>query len=173
MRHPGQNWGTTEQGLQHLERPCRYNKGCPKKKSIDYLQDNVYTVQSLLKKRGDDFLVEWYGFPKAEATWEKGQNIPKFILKVLNICLVSQSWHFIFQFYLDDPRRFGQKLPNPKIKHSKNSGLGVLFHYLSWEGVEGGEWLDSSVFTLELSESTEISTVSACNTRKVKNIWKC
>ena len=68
---------------------------------------------------------------------------------------------------MDDPRRFGQKLPNPKIKHSKNAGPGVLYHYLSWEGVEGGEWLDSSVFTLELSESTEISTVSARNTHKV------
>ena len=116
----------------------------------------------MLKKRGkDEFLVEWYGFPKEEATWEKSKNIPNFILKVVNISGLLKVDILYFQFYLDDPRHFGQKLTNSKIKHSKNAGLGVLFYYLSLEGVEGGEWLDSSVFTLELSESTEISTVSA------------
>ena len=135
------------------------------KKSIDYLQENVYTVQSLLKKRGtDDFLVEWYGFPKAEATWEKGQNIPKFILKVLNIFefLKVDILYFSSIWMIQDA--LDKNFPTPRSSTAKK------MHYLSWEGVEGGEWLDSSVFTLELSESTEISTVSACNTRKVKNI---
>ena len=59
-----------------------------------------------------------------------------------------------------------KSFPTPRSSTAKMQAQ-VFYHYLSWEGVEGGEWLDSSVFTLELSESTEISTVSACNTRKV------
>ena len=47
------------------------------------LKDNVYMVQSLLAKRKDEFLVEWFGFPKSEATWEKSKNIPTFIMKVI------------------------------------------------------------------------------------------
>ena len=73
-------------------------------------------------------------------------------------------------------------MPNPRISHSKNAGpgnltlmnfanfvyfLGIVYHYLTWEGTDGGEWMDSSVFNMEVAESTEISAVSACNTRKV------
>ena len=42
----------------------------------------MYTVQSILRKRKGEYLVEWYGFPKSEATWESTTNIPNFIIKV-------------------------------------------------------------------------------------------
>ena len=59
------------------------------KKSIDYLQDNVYTVQSLLKKRGtDDFLVEWYGFQGGGDMGERPKH-PK---------VYSQSTEHLFSF---------------------------------------------------------------------------
>ena len=70
---------------------------------------------------------------------------------------------------MDDPRRFGQKLPNPKIKYTKNAGPGVLFHFLTWEGLESeGSWMEQSLFSVQTSEAEEISLVSSCNTRKVK-----
>ena len=73
------------------------------------------------------------------------------------------------KYYLDDPRRFGQKLPNPKIKYTKNAGPGVLFHFLTWEGLETeGSWLEQSLFSVQTAEAEEISLVSSCNTRKVK-----
>ena len=73
------------------------------------MQDNIYSVKSLLGKKGTKVQVEWLGFPKEEATWEPIKNLPVTVIK----------------YYLDDPRRFGNSLPNPKIKYSKPAGKGA------------------------------------------------
>ena len=81
----GIDYGTTELEVQFLRRPYRFACGLFDEYWIIVKQfkDNVYTVKSLLKKRGkDEFLVEWHNFPKSEATWEKSKNIPEFIIKV-------------------------------------------------------------------------------------------
>lgn len=102
------------------------------KKSIDYLQDNVYTVQSLLKKRGDDFLVEWYGFPKAEATWEKGQNIPKFILKVLNIFEFLKVDILYFSSIWMTQDALDKNFPTPRSSTAKI--LARVFYFITFHG---------------------------------------
>lgn len=36
---------------------------------------NVYLVQDILKRKNGKVLVQWYGFPKSQATWEDENNI--------------------------------------------------------------------------------------------------
>ena len=59
----------------------------------------MYVVRSLLRKRKDDeFLVEWQGFPSNEATWENRKCIPKFIVKVNFFLYFDQLFSFDFSF---------------------------------------------------------------------------
>ena len=44
-----------------------------------------------------------------------------------------------------------------------------VHHYLSWDGIDGGEWLRESVFSLEKSEAAEMLAMSSCNTLKDKD----
>ena len=68
------------------------------------MQDNVFVVKSLLKKRGKDkYLVEWYGFPQSEATWESSKNIPGFIIKV---CICILPAHHLLQYFNFESRHF-------------------------------------------------------------------
>lgn len=63
----------------------------------------------------------------------------------------------------------GKDLPNPKIRHSKEAGPGVVYHLLSWEGLDevSDVWLNQSFFTLQSDLGIDSSQVSSCNTRKV------
>ena len=72
------------------------------------------------------------------------------------------------RYYESDTSRLGQRLPKPKIKHTKKIGE-TLLHKLSWGDEAGGEWLEDDWFqTLSenlISESTNVS----CNTRKSRD----
>ena len=93
--------------------------------------DNIYIIESILQIRGSKWLVKWSGFDENAATWEPSQNVPKFVQA----------------YYKKDPTRLGRKIPNPVIKHSKKVG-NTKYHFLSWEGEKGGEWLNEDFFDI-------------------------
>ena len=124
--------------------------------SEDASDDQFYIVETILaiKTEGDTemFEVKWLGYP--DSTWEKGDRIPGFIKK----------------FYLDKAKRFGAKLPNPRIKHTKKVG-GSEIHLLSFGDDSGDEWLHDDLFKY-LSEDGEIMNSNltvTCNTRKSRD----
>ena len=45
---------------------------------------NRFTIQSLIKRKGNRYLVRWVGFTDVENTWELRSTIPEYILKVTN-----------------------------------------------------------------------------------------
>ena len=118
--------------------------------------DQFFVVESILAIKTVDgkemFEVKWVGYP--EATWEKYDRIPGFIRK----------------YYSDRADRFGTKLPNPRIKHTKKVG-GSDIHLLSWGDDSGDQWLHDDFFNY-LSEDGEIMNSNltvTCNTRKSRD----
>ena len=93
--------------------------------------DGVFIIESILDIKDGKFLVRWAGFPENASTWEPSENVPKLILK----------------YYEEDATKLGAKLPNPKIKHTKKVG-DTEYHFLSWEGVGGGQWLKEDFFEI-------------------------
>jgi len=51
------------------------------KKSTAPVQEEVYIIESLIKKNGSKFLVKWENYPEDQSTWEPKASIPEFILK--------------------------------------------------------------------------------------------
>ena len=104
-------------------------------------QDNFYIVESIIDVKkspeGDLYKVKLVGFPVSEASWEPKSSIPKFILK-----------------YYDSGDKFGQPLPNPRVKYSKNVG-DAKYHFLSWDGEKGGKWLHKDYFKI-LDDDAEV-----------------
>ena len=45
--------------------------------------NDVYNIESLVKKQGSKYLVKWENYPADQNTWEPKASIPKFILKVI------------------------------------------------------------------------------------------
>ena len=93
--------------------------------------DEVFIIESILDIKDGKFLVRWAGFPENASTWEPSENVPKFIKK----------------YYEEDATKLGAKLPNPKIKHTKKVG-DTEYHFLSWEGVGGGQLFKEDVFKI-------------------------
>ena len=99
--------------------------------------------------------MKWSGLDEDAARWEPSQNVPKFVQA----------------YYKKDPTRLGRKIPNPVIKHSKKVG-NTKYHFLSWEGEKGGEWLNEDFFdildvdgghkTTTIEESGLVLTQLAC-----------
>ena len=52
------------------------------KKPAAPVQEEVYIIESLIKKNGSKFLVKWENYPEDQSTWEPKASIPEFILKV-------------------------------------------------------------------------------------------
>ena len=44
--------------------------------------EDVYNIESLVKKKGSKYLVKWENYPSDQNTWEPKTSIPNFILKV-------------------------------------------------------------------------------------------
>ena len=116
--------------------------------------DNIYIIESILQIRGSKWLVKWSGFDEDAATWEPSQNVPKFVQA----------------YYKKDPTRLGRKIPNPVIKHSKKVG-NTKYHFLSWEGEKGGEWLNEDFFDILDDDGGHKTTTieESCNTRKSRD----
>ena len=72
------------------------------------------------------------------------------------------------RYYEADPSRLGQKLPKPRIKHTKKIGE-TLLHKLSWGDEAGGEWLEDDWFQVLSENLTSESTNVSCNTRKSRD----
>ena len=50
-------------------------------------QDNVYIIEKILKveaKEETKYLVQWFGFPESEATWEPEKAVPGFLKEFYN-----------------------------------------------------------------------------------------
>ena len=127
--------------------------------SRDAPQDNIYVIESILGIKTKDnesyFNVKWLNFPETESTWEHESCIPNFI-----------------QLYYKDGTKFGNMLPNPKLKRVKKAG-SALYHLLSWEGEESAsQWVNEDFFKL-LGEDGEIVSAledtNTCNTRKSRD----
>ena len=54
------------------------------KKPTAPVQEEVYIIESLIKKNGSKFLVKWENYPEDQSTWEPKASIPEFILKVMH-----------------------------------------------------------------------------------------
>jgi len=67
----------------------------PNSKKKKKVQEDVYIIESLMKKNGSKYLVKWENFSDDFNTWEPKASIPEFILK----------------FYEDDPKRLGTPAP--------------------------------------------------------------
>ena len=80
------------------------------------------------------------------------------------ICFVT----YCRRYYEADPSRLGQKLPKPRIKHTKKIGE-TLLHKLSWGDEAGGEWLEDDWFQVLSENLTSESTNVSCNTRKSRD----
>ena len=53
-----------------------------KKKVQKEPEDDVYIIESLKEKKGNNFLVKWENYSDEENTWEPRASIPGFVLKV-------------------------------------------------------------------------------------------
>ena len=53
----------------------------------DEPEDDVYIIESLREKKGNQFLVKWENYPEVENTWEPRASIPDYILQV---CIIPQ-----------------------------------------------------------------------------------
>ena len=127
--------------------------------------DNAYIVESILDITEEDgkqvFKVKWFNFPSEAATMEPEENIPKFIVE-----------------YYKDRTKLGKVLPSPRIKHTKKTSSGTLFHFLTWEGEKGGQWHGEDFFKLaggvdgEGDEMLVLPDLS-CRTRKSRDKRIC
>ena len=48
----------------------------------DESEDDVYIIESLIEKKGNQFLVKWENYPEVENTWEPRASIPDYFLQV-------------------------------------------------------------------------------------------
>ena len=95
------------------------------KESDRAVDDNAFIVESILAIEEPEneerlFKVKWFNFPLEAATLEPERNLPRFIVE-----------------YYNDKSKLGKILPSPRIKHTKKTSSGKLFHFLIWEGEKG------------------------------------
>ena len=73
---------------------ARENIQCDKVEDIKYQiedepEDDVYIIESLREKKGNQFLVKLENYPEDENTWEPRESIPDYILQVCVINKIS------------------------------------------------------------------------------------
>ena len=64
----------------------------------DEPEDDVYIIESLREKNGNQFLVKWENYPEDENTWEPRASIPDYILQVCVIIKISKLFTCILSF---------------------------------------------------------------------------
>ena len=52
-------------------------------------EEDIYTIEALVDKKGSKYLVKWENFPHEQNTWEPKSAIPPFIIKVRQMMLLS------------------------------------------------------------------------------------
>ena len=88
-------------------------KSNKKAKKPAQVQEDIYNIESLVKKNGSKYLVKWENYPSDQNTWEPKTSIPKFILKVnIHFLMFSFVIFYYFQFYEEDMTRLGSPAPN-------------------------------------------------------------
>ena len=103
------------------------------------------------------YKIKWLGFPEEQCTWEPSKNIQEWIIS-----------------YYSNKERYGESLPDPKIKRTKKAG-NQTYYYLSWEGGNGDDvskWVGSSFFELVGDDGEVVSQLDeneSCNTKKTKD----
>jgi hypothetical protein len=128
-------------------------------KAKDY---QIFIIESILEVSEENgkkmFKVKWFNYLEEQATLEPIENIPKFI-----------------QEYYKDKTKLGQKLPNPRIKHTKKLADGRSYHFLYWEGGKGGSWLKEDFFKMAGADDEEDSILPSliCGTRKSRDKRIC
>ena len=126
--------------------------------------DNAYIIETILdiqetENGGKLFKVKWFDFPEEAATIEPEENVPKFIVE-----------------YYKDRSKLGKSLPNPRIKHTKKTSSGTLFHFLTWEGEKGGQWYNENFFKLAGGNDQDdllLLPSLSCKTRKSRDKRIC
>lgn len=65
-------------------------------------EEDIYTIESLVAKKGSKYLVKWENFPHDQNTWEPRSAIPPFIVKVNDALKLKvqifDNKRFIFSF---------------------------------------------------------------------------
>ena len=126
--------------------------------------DQAFIIESILgvekNENGETmYRIKWFNYPLESATTEPECNIPKFIIE-----------------YYKDTSKFGKTLPSPRIKHTKKTSSGTKFHFLTWEGETGGQWLGEDFFKLAEGKDGEKSLLLpdlTCQTRKSRDKRIC
>jgi hypothetical protein len=125
--------------------------------------DHIFIIESILDIEehvdgGRMFKVKWFNFPVEAATVEPESSIPKFIIE-----------------YYGDETKLGKPLPSPRIKHTKKTTSGTLFHFLTWEGEKGGKWHGEDFFKLAggYGEDSLLVPELSCRTRKSRDKRIC
>ena len=126
--------------------------------------DHSYIIESIMdiqeNPEGEKmFKVKWFNFPSEAATLEPEKNIPKFIAE-----------------YYSDKTKLGKVLPSPRIKNTKKTSSGTLFHFLTWEGEKGGQWHGEDFFKIASGEDGEERSLFpdlTCRTRKSRDKRIC
>ena len=121
--------------------------------------DQAYIIEAILdiveeERCEKQFKVKWFNFPDEAATLEPEANIPKFIIE-----------------YYKDINKLGKALPNPRIKHSKKTSIGISYHFLTWEGEAGGQWYVEDFFKLAGGDDEDDCLLPelSCRTRKSRD----
>ena len=58
-------------------------------------EEDIYTIEALVAKKGSKYLVKWENFPSDQNTWEPRSAIPPFIVKFYeqvngtNLCCIQ------------------------------------------------------------------------------------
>ena len=50
-------------------------------------EEDIYTIEALIAKKGSKYLVKWENYPHDQNTWEPRSAIPPFIVKVIRFLL--------------------------------------------------------------------------------------
>ena len=84
---------------------------------------------------------------------------------------------FIREYY-KERSRLGNILPSPRIKHTKKTSAGTLFHFLTWEGEKGGQWLGQDFFKIASGDDGDegdnvVLPDLTCRTRKSRDKRIC
>eukprot|EP00092_Neocalanus_flemingeri_P029705 GFUD01032252.1.p1 GENE.GFUD01032252.1~~GFUD01032252.1.p1 ORF type:complete len:727 (+),score=284.09 GFUD01032252.1:67-2247(+) len=108
-------------------------KPTKKEKKPVPVQEDVYIIESLIKKHGSKYFVKWENFPSDQNTWEPKSSIPEFII----------------QYYEEDPSRLGTPAPAEsqalaqeddyeveKILEKKTSKKGKIEYLVKWKNFD-------------------------------------
>ena len=61
-------------------------------------EEDIYTIESLVAKKGSKYLVKWENFPHDQNTWEPRSAIPPFIVKVSDVILTKLFLNLVISY---------------------------------------------------------------------------